>query len=72
VLAPTGLGLLTASTEMLVFVYLDVISKVGFVAVAVAGADALDGLGAGSVASADALGDAVSGGAVDVGSLDDD
>ncbi|OYR38570.1 sensory rhodopsin-2 [Halorubrum sp. Ib24] len=48
VLAPTGLGLLTGSTEMLVFVYLDVVSKVGFVVVAVAGADALDRLGAGS------------------------
>lgn len=46
VLAPTGLGLLTGSTEMLVFVYLDVVSKVGFVVVAVAGADALDHLGA--------------------------
>jgi len=40
-LAPTGFGLLTPSTEMLVFVYLDFVSKVGFVAVAVAGADAL-------------------------------
>ncbi|EMA65721.1 rhodopsin [Halorubrum aidingense JCM 13560] len=46
VLAPTGLGLLTGSTEMLVFVYLDVVSKVGFVVVAVAGADALDHLDA--------------------------
>lgn len=44
VLAPTGLGLLTSSTEMLVFVYLDVVSKVGFVVVATAGADALDRL----------------------------
>ena len=40
-LAPSGLGLLTPSTEMLVFVYLDFVSKVGFVVVAVAGADAL-------------------------------
>ena len=46
VLAPTGLGLLTSTTEMLVFVYLAIVSKVGFVAVAVAGADALDRLGA--------------------------
>ena len=45
-LAPTGLGLLTPTTEMLVFVSLDIVSKVGFVAVAVAGADALDRLGA--------------------------
>lgn len=44
-LAPTGLGLLTVSTEMLVFVYLDFVSKVGFVVVAVAGADALTYLG---------------------------
>lgn len=56
VLAPTGLGLLTSSTEMLVFVYLDVVSKVGFVVVAVAGADALDGLDAGRGLDADALG----------------
>jgi len=41
ILAPTGLGILTTSTEMLVFVYLDVVSKVGFVVVAVAGIDAL-------------------------------
>ena len=47
-LAPTGFGLLTPATEMLVFVYLDVVSKVGFVVVAVAGADALDRLGADS------------------------
>lgn len=46
VLAPTGLGLLTTSTEMLLFVYLDVVSKVGFVVVAVAGADALNHLSA--------------------------
>ncbi|WP_200532037.1 bacteriorhodopsin [Halorubrum sp. LN27] len=45
-LAPTGFGLLTPATEMLVFVYLDIVSKVGFVVVAVAGADALDRLGA--------------------------
>ncbi|RLM52978.1 bacteriorhodopsin, partial [Halorubrum sp. Atlit-26R] len=45
-LAPTGFGVLTPATEMLVFVYLDVVSKVGFVVVAVAGADALDRLGA--------------------------
>lgn len=44
ILAPTGLGLLTTSTEMLVFVYLDLVSKVGFVVVAVSGADALDHL----------------------------
>jgi len=41
-LAPTGFGLLTPTTEMLVFVYLDIVSKVGFVVVAVMGADALN------------------------------
>lgn len=40
-LAPTGFGLLTTATEMLAFVYLDIVSKVGFVAVAVASTDAL-------------------------------
>ncbi|GAA0505315.1 sensory rhodopsin [Halorubrum aquaticum] len=40
-LAPTGFGLLTPATEMLVFVYLDFVSKVGFAIVAVAGADAV-------------------------------
>ncbi|SNR50312.1 bacteriorhodopsin [Halorubrum vacuolatum] len=65
VLAPTGLGLLTTSTEMLVYVYLDVVSKVGFVVVAVAGIDALAYLrdeihtpedGVGSVPSRDRAG----------------
>jgi len=46
-LGTTGFGLVTPSTEMLVFVYLDIVSKVGFVVVAVAGADALEYLGAG-------------------------
>ncbi|MFD1570621.1 bacteriorhodopsin [Halorubrum laminariae] len=49
-LAPTGLGLVTPATEMLVFVYLDVVSKIGFVVVAVAGADALTHLTAGGAA----------------------
>lgn len=40
-LAPTGFGLLTPATEMLVFVYLDLVSKVGFAIVAVAGADSI-------------------------------
>ncbi|OYR67845.1 bacteriorhodopsin [Halorubrum ezzemoulense] len=52
-LAPTGFGLLTSATEMLVFVYLDIVSKVGFVVIAVAGADALDRLGADEFAAAD-------------------
>jgi len=57
-LAPTGFGLVTPAAEMLVFVYLDIVSKVGFVVVAVAGADALDRLGAerGFDAGSDAVG----------------
>ncbi|GAB7091747.1 sensory rhodopsin II [Halorubrum luteum] len=42
--APTGFGLITVSTEMLVFVYLDIVAKVGFVVVAAAGADAISDL----------------------------
>ncbi|ELZ41168.1 rhodopsin [Halorubrum californiense DSM 19288] len=57
-LAPTGLGLLTTATEMLVFVYLDIVSKVGFVVVAVAGRDALDRLGADGPDTEDAFGGA--------------
>jgi len=55
-LAPTGLGLLTPATEMLVFVYLDIVSKVGFVVVAVAGADALDRIGDRAEFAADTVG----------------
>ncbi|MFB6093224.1 MAG: bacteriorhodopsin [Haloquadratum sp.] len=36
-LAPTGVGLLLPETQALVFTYLDLVSKVGFVAVAVRG-----------------------------------
>jgi sensory rhodopsin len=43
-LAPTGVGVLQAEMEALVVVYLDFISKVGFVAFAVVGADAIDRL----------------------------
>ncbi|MFB6270003.1 MAG: bacteriorhodopsin [Halobacterium sp.] len=43
-LAPTGLGVLQAEMEAIVVVYLDFISKVGFVAFAVLGADAIDRL----------------------------
>jgi len=43
-LAPTGVGILQAEMEALVVVYLDFISKVGFVAFAVVGADAIDRL----------------------------
>lgn len=72
VLAPTGLGLLTNSTEMLVFVYLDVVSKVGFVVVAVAGADALVHLGDRSGLGADESSDATTSATDDaVGPADD-
>ena len=36
-LAPTGVGLLLSETQVLVFTYLDIVSKVGFVAVALRG-----------------------------------
>lgn len=41
ILGPLGVGLLQAGTEVMVVTYLDLISKVGFVAMAVGGADAL-------------------------------
>jgi len=41
-LAPTGIGVLQPEMEAIVVVYLDFISKVGFVAFAVLGADAID------------------------------
>jgi len=44
VLGPLGFGLLQAGTEVMVVTYLDLISKVGFVFMAVNGADALDQL----------------------------
>jgi sensory rhodopsin len=40
--APVGYGLLTPSTEMMVIVYLDIITKVGFAGLALFGQDALD------------------------------
>lgn len=40
-LAPVGFGYLLPSTEMLVVVYLDIITKVGFAIIALAGRDAL-------------------------------
>jgi sensory rhodopsin len=43
-LAPTGIGILQPEMEAIVVVYLDFISKVGFVAFAVVGADAIDRL----------------------------
>jgi len=41
-LAPVGFGLMTPGTEMMVIVYLDVITKVGFAILALMGQDALD------------------------------
>jgi len=43
-LAPVGFGLLQANTEMLVIVYLDTITKVGFAVFALLGRDALSPL----------------------------
>jgi len=43
-LAPVGFGFLLPSTEMLVIVYLDIITKVGFAIFALLGRDALDPL----------------------------
>ena len=41
-LAPVGFGLMTPGTEMMVIVYLDIITKVGFAILAIMGRDALD------------------------------
>jgi len=43
-LAPVGFGFLLPSTEMLVIVYLDIITKVGFAIFALLGRDVLDSL----------------------------
>ena len=43
-LAPVGFGLLQANTEMMVIVYLDIITKVGFAIFALLGRDALNPL----------------------------
>ncbi|WP_244605605.1 bacteriorhodopsin [Halorussus marinus] len=48
ILGPLGAGLLQPGTEIMVVTYLDLISKVGFVAMAVNGADALDQLRTGA------------------------
>ncbi len=45
-LAPTGTGLLLPETEALVLTYLDIVSKVGFVAVALRGMEVLTDVGA--------------------------
>jgi sensory rhodopsin len=54
VLAPTGIGLLQPQMEAIVVVYLDFISKVGFVALAALGADAIDRLDAPAAAAGSA------------------
>ncbi|MFC7041964.1 bacteriorhodopsin [Halonotius sp. GCM10025705] len=41
-LAPVGFGLMEPGTEMMVIVYLDIITKVGFAILAIMGRDALD------------------------------
>jgi sensory rhodopsin len=51
ILGPLGVGLLQVETEVMVVTYLDLISKVGFVAMAVNGVDALDQLRTGSALS---------------------
>jgi len=48
ILGPLGVGLLQPGTEIMVVTYLDLISKVGFVAMAVNGAGALDQLRTGA------------------------
>ncbi len=52
-LAPVGFGFLTPGTEMMVIVYLDIITKVGFALFALAGRDALDHLSADSLVQSD-------------------
>ncbi|WP_243700436.1 bacteriorhodopsin [Halorussus pelagicus] len=48
ILGPLGFGLVQTGTEVMVVTYLDLISKVGFVFMAVNGADALDQLRTGA------------------------
>lgn len=48
ILGPLGVGLLQTGTEVMVVTYLDLISKVGFVFMAVNGSDALDQLRTGA------------------------
>jgi sensory rhodopsin len=55
VLAPTGLGLLTLPTAMLVYVYLAFVSKVGFAVVAFAGADAVTRVNTGDAVQGEAV-----------------
>ncbi|NIC00033.1 bacteriorhodopsin [Halobacterium sp. R2-5] len=69
VLAPTGVGVLQPEMEAIVVVYLDFISKVGFVAFAVLGADAIDRVAAPASERSDAP---ASSGTVEAPAVDDD
>ncbi|WP_135828427.1 bacteriorhodopsin [Halorussus halobius] len=51
ILGPLGVGLLQTQTDAMVVAYLDLISKVGFVVMAVNGTDALDALDAQSASA---------------------
>lgn len=51
-LAPTGVGLLLPDTQVLVLTYLDLVSKVGFVVVAVRGLRSVDSLEAARITDA--------------------
>ena len=50
-LGPTGIGVLQQQMEQIVVVYLDFISKVGFVAYAIVGIDAVERIGSGTTAT---------------------
>ncbi|SFR52278.1 bacteriorhodopsin [Halogeometricum limi] len=52
-LAPTGVGLLLPETQVLVMTYLDLVSKVGFVVVAVRGLDGITSHGTARTTTAD-------------------
>jgi len=51
ILGPLGVGVLQSQTDVMVVAYLDLISKVGFVVMAVNGSDALDALHADSASA---------------------
>jgi sensory rhodopsin len=53
ILAPTGLGLLLPDTQVLVLTYLDLVSKVGFVVVAVRGLQSVRSLESARITAAE-------------------
>jgi sensory rhodopsin len=53
ILAPTGLGLLLPDTQVLVLTYLDLVSKVGFVVVAVRGLQSVRSLESARITTAE-------------------